>query len=1012
MSALLEIIAPSGEVQFVPITAARPLDVGRDPSNDIVLLGDNVPEFLAIVSLDIDGAHVIPLHDGGMVRIEGEPLRPEATGLVKLWQEFTASGYTLVLLPEETSSDETAKLKEGEEAAETTGEPGPVTALLTTGVTAVPGASIPAFTGVLPRETTDEWILTQLDLREWSIDVEQTATCEMTLVNGSDVVAAFEVIVQGLNPDWVRISPAQVNLNEAASTQVTISITPPREPASRAGVHPFAIIVRSETFSGRQAVHRCALTVGPYYAFDMGDIDPRQQSVSYRNNTAFSTVAITNLGNSTVGIRLDGKDDENGCFFEFEVPGREARLAKQAEFDLEPETQYTAPIYVSPFNRKVIGLRSKEYAFNITATLTAGTSTPRTVMGRLKAKPLIGPLIILLILLLTGGGLIYYLRPTPTPILTIAEASVLPEEAVELTYDANRFSGLSSVNPINRLAGFAVNLYLEFKGENDDWQTVLGPADFEAINGQLKTVPISNGRYRLRVESFVSSMVPSLSTFSSEIPVYITPVQPDVQIFEAAPATVSLGETVSIRWVVQDADTLSLIVNGSEESLQGDELSRGTRELTLDRTSTIELVATNPSWDEEVRKPLQITVEVPEPVIVQFDVSPLEITQGDTITIVWEVEGADSVDIDPLGTGLPLKGQMSAQPQALTTYRLSATFTGPDGTQASAESLLREIIVNPAPTATPVPVAPVIELFAATPNELVKGDATEIMLTWSVTGATTDIQITSPSATLTGLSATDSITMTVSDVTLFVLTAKNGDLSASTPLEVGGEDPTPTPEPTATATPTPLPAIISFFKAAGIDADASKVTFSGTTSTSSGPIYAYTIEAGAMVELSWDAANAETVELEGYGPQPASSTFEIPNAVVKSTTLTLTATNASGVSTKSYLRFNVEAPDPPPAPFNVTGKVVDSQAVLSWSYRTTDRAGITGFRIYRANLATDGIFIAVWTEYDPSATGWTDEEASPCDTAYYVVAVYDDIVTETEKETGASTTSWYSPSCP
>jgi hypothetical protein len=44
---------------------------------------------------------------------------------------------------------------------------------------------------------------------------------------------------------------------------------------------------------------------------------------------------------------------------------------------------------------------------------------------------------------------------------------------------------------------------------------------------------------------------------------------------------------------------------------------------------------------------------------------------------------------------------------------------------------------------------------------------------------------------------------------------------------------------------------------------------------------------------------------------------------------------------------------------------------------------------------------------------WVDTTAKPtCGKAYYVVAVYIDIITEEKKETGASTTSWYSTPCP
>ena len=45
-----------------------------------------------------------------------------------------------------------------------------------------------------------EGILTELSEREWTMDAEQSAICDVTITNGGSIVAAFEVRITRINP--------------------------------------------------------------------------------------------------------------------------------------------------------------------------------------------------------------------------------------------------------------------------------------------------------------------------------------------------------------------------------------------------------------------------------------------------------------------------------------------------------------------------------------------------------------------------------------------------------------------------------------------------------------------------------------------------------------------------------------------------------------------------------------------------------------------------------------------
>jgi serine/threonine protein kinase len=183
------------------------------------------------------------------------------------------------------------------------------------------------------------------------------------------------------------------------------------------------------------------------------------------------------------------------------------------------------------------------------------------------------------------------------------------------------------------------------------------------------------------------------------------------------------------------------------------------------------------------------------PEIVRFEVRPDEITQGASVTLEWQVTGVESVSILPdVQLDAPPSGSMTLKPAQSTMYELVL----PNG-----ERRKQEVRVNPAPN------APVIEHFGVTPQEQVSGGKVE--LSWKVSGTITKIEISANFEMIPSLPAEGSLSVTVEQDTLFVLTAHNGDLSTSQSINLSVVEPTATPPAGATPTgepaaPTPTPA--------------------------------------------------------------------------------------------------------------------------------------------------------------------------------------------------------------
>jgi hypothetical protein len=82
--------------------------------------------------------------------------------------------------------------------------------------------------------------------------------------------------------------------------------------------------------------------------------------------------------------------------------------------------------------------------------------------------------------------------------------------------------------------------------------------------------------------------------------------------------------------------------------------------------------------------------------IQRFTASPAEISAGGVASLSWEVEGAETVQIEGIGT-VPPKGSRQVSPAWSTTYVLTARA----GTSSAAATL--QVVVQPGPSPSPTP---------------------------------------------------------------------------------------------------------------------------------------------------------------------------------------------------------------------------------------------------------------------------------------------------------------------
>ena len=197
-----------------------------------------------------------------------------------------------------------------------------------------------------------------------------------TVRNASDVVEAYSISVEGIDPQWCTLSKTSLHLFPGAQDQVQITIQPPRTSASKAGAYD-AIVRVASTSDVRtiiMAAAPLALEVKQFVQFDLS-LSPK----SARGRKGSYRLGIINQGNAATTYSLTGEDPDEICRFDF------ARQAARVERGTTAEV----PVVVNPKKKPFTG-RAKSYHFKVTAAPPASDGgEPKTVEGQLECRPLL-----------------------------------------------------------------------------------------------------------------------------------------------------------------------------------------------------------------------------------------------------------------------------------------------------------------------------------------------------------------------------------------------------------------------------------------------------------------------------------------------------------------------------------------------------------------------------------------------------------------------------------------------
>jgi len=381
----LRITDPEDQLKIYDLDeAGSTTSLGQDESNDILLESPGVAPFQLELHYRQEPYRLTVPGEAEPVTVNGEAVSPGSSCQIHDRDEIRVAGYVLVFRVRKEEPDVPDHVPEPLPQP----EPGPPS----------PEEPAPDASDTPDAEPAGPAILTAITPDEWAVDVEQTATFQLSVVNAGELVADFHVAAEGVPQEWVTISPAKFHLNEGEEEPVEVSVTPPRSPSSRAGTHQLVLVVTSPIYPGERSQASAAISIDPYYDLDVGDRpSPRRLSIPGSEPWGQVKVELTNRGNSDVVVLLEGEDDACACRFDFVIADGVREAVEETEgagLRVPADQTVSVPVRLTPQDRPLIGpggrlfdLRPCTRPYTVTVTMTEDGQRPWSLCGEWENAP-------------------------------------------------------------------------------------------------------------------------------------------------------------------------------------------------------------------------------------------------------------------------------------------------------------------------------------------------------------------------------------------------------------------------------------------------------------------------------------------------------------------------------------------------------------------------------------------------------------------------------------------------
>lgn len=456
----------------------------------------------------------------------------------------------------------------------------------------------------------------RLSTDQIAVDPGVATPLEVVVENRSEDSQQFEIQIEGVDPEWVAVPVPIFRAGPGETRAEKVFFKPPRISESVAGNYPFVVKVRSLD-TGDARTLQCVVAIRPFHHLSM-ELSPKRGRVSSVAKSCRFTLTLMNLGNTDHTVQLMGSDPENLCAFEFEKEG----------VSLTAGQQTTISMGVSATSSRFLA-NPRLHGFTISGRSREASAVACSAQGQLEQRAMVSPgsaLFALVLLLLVAGWWMIFPKPPKVDSLILSSKSLTEGEKLTISWRASQAD--------------KVELYLNdrlfFAGKASD-EYEMSPTE----SGIIKAVAYRDGKRSPEVsEAF------TVNPKERAAP-------PRIESFTISPREAVEGDTLLVSYRVgPSVKRLFLEPTGGDLDVAANEL-----EIVASRVGEIRFILHAENADG-VRTKTEFTVRVKErptpPLakVARFEAEPTMVDPAlGRVTLRWEVEGADKVEID-FGSGL------------------------------------------------------------------------------------------------------------------------------------------------------------------------------------------------------------------------------------------------------------------------------------------------------------------------------------------------------------------------
>jgi hypothetical protein len=155
----------------------------------------------------------------------------------------------------------------------------------------------------------------------------ESATCQLSIANASNIVEQFTLLALGEGMDWVVPEPPVVSLFPGAQQTVTLRFSPPRLPTTPSGEVPFAVKVIPSIEPEESVTEEGVITVGSFNDV-AAELVPK---VTTGRITGRQKLAVDSRGNVPVPVEVTALDAADALKFKMR-PSRLTAAPGEARF--------------------------------------------------------------------------------------------------------------------------------------------------------------------------------------------------------------------------------------------------------------------------------------------------------------------------------------------------------------------------------------------------------------------------------------------------------------------------------------------------------------------------------------------------------------------------------------------------------------------------------------------------------------------------------------------------------